>query len=107
MRFLSDLQPRADEKLLTELPFKQGLQIYVDAWKGLLSVSVKSMTIAGAGVLAAVVASMFVTTATLVGIGSSILAFFSGLLLEHPFSSVFVLIAFVFGLIVLRARTAH
>jgi hypothetical protein len=105
MRFLTDWQPKADEKLLSELPLKQGLQLYIDAWKGLLSTSVISITIAGAGVLVAVVASMFVTTTAIIGVGTSILAFFSSLLLEHPFSSVFVILAFVIALFAVRART--
>lgn len=106
MRFLSDLQPRADDKLITEFPLRESLKIYAKSWKGLVSTSAMSVAIAGVGMLAVAIASMFITTTALVATGSAILTFFATLITDHPIS-VFVFVAFVVALIAVRVRTAH
>jgi hypothetical protein len=100
------LATRADEKLITEYPFREGLAVYLDAWKQLLSISLKSIAIAGVGVLIVVVASMFLTGAAVLAVASSIVTFFTSLIVDHPIFSLLALVGVVIGLIALRGRAA-
>lgn len=96
----------SEEKLITEYSLREGLAIYLDAWKRFFSTSVKSLVFVGSGVLVVAVASMFLTTAAVLGAATSVLSFFSSLIVEHPFLMLSGLVAFIFGLLVLRARRA-
>ena len=99
----SRIRARREEKLITEYPFKEGLAIYLDAWKQLLSTAAKSIAISGLGVLVVAIVSMFLSAAALLSVASAILGFFTSLIVDHPIALV-VLVAFIIGLIVLRGR---
>ncbi len=98
---------RAEEKLITEYPLRDGLAVYLDAWKKLLSTSLKSMAIAGVGMVVVVVASMFVTAAAVIGVASSVFTFLFSLIVDHPISALLALVGVVIGLIALRGRLAR
>ena len=99
----SRIRARREEKLITEYPFREGLAIYLDAWKQLLSTAAKSIAISGLGVLVVAIVSMFLSAAALLSVASTILGFFTSLIVDHPIALV-VLVAFIIGLIVLRGR---
>jgi hypothetical protein len=99
----SRIRARRDEKLITEYPFKEGLAIYLDAWKQLLSTAVKSIAISGLGVLVMAIVSMFLSAASLLGVASAILGLITSVIVDHPIA-LLVLVAFIIGLIVLRGR---
>lgn len=107
MATAAKITTRAEEKLITEYPFREGLAVYLDAWKQLFSTSIKSLAIAGVGVVLVAVASMFLTAAAVIGVASSVLTFFSSLIINHPFSALLALVAVVIGLFALRARAAR
>jgi hypothetical protein len=100
----NQLQARRDEKLITEFPLKEGLAIYLDAWKQLFSSTVKSVIIGAFGVLVVGIASIFLTAAAVIGVASSIFTF---LVIDHPILTVLVLVVFVFALLAVRAQAAR
>jgi len=99
----SRIRARRDEKLITEYPFKEGLAIYLDAWKQLLSTAVKSIAISGLGVLVVAIASMFLSAAAVLAVASTVLGLFTSFIVDHPFA-LLLLVAFIICLIVLRGR---
>jgi hypothetical protein len=100
----SRIGARREEKLITEYPLKEGLAIYLDAWKQLFSTAVKTIAISGLGVLVVAIVSMFLSTAALLGVASAIVGLFTSLIVDHPIFTLLVLVGFIIGLIVLRGR---
>jgi hypothetical protein len=98
---------KQDERLISELPLREGLAIYLDAWKQLISTAFKSLVVAGLALLVVAIASMFLTAATVISVTSLVVTFFMSLIVDHPFLTLLALVGFVLGLLALRGRRSE
>lgn len=98
---------KPDERLISELPLREGLAVYLDAWKQLIRTALKSLVVAGLALLVVAIASMFLTAATVVSVMSLVMTFFISVIVDHPFLTLLALVGFILGLFALRGRRSE